>query len=148
MKTDPDADLTSALRCAGHRVTSQRLLIHRALVERDRHVTADEVHVDVSERLPAISLPTVYATLELFEQLGLVRRIDAGRGAALFDPRADAHQHAVCRSCGKVEDVDVDVDVSAALGAARAGGFSPDGGDVVIRGLCAACRSASPWDWR
>jgi Fe2+ or Zn2+ uptake regulation protein len=147
-RPDPDTEVITALRAAGHRVTPQRLLIHRALRERDRHVSADDVHDAVSAKLPALSLPTVYATLELFEDMGLVRRIDAGRGAALFDPRSDAHQHAVCRRCGRVEDVEVDVDVAPALAAARGSGFAPDAGEVVVRGLCAACRAAPAWDWR
>ena len=66
-----------------------------------------------------------YATLELLEQLGLVRRVRAGSGAVLYDPRAAPHQHAVCRSCGAVEDLDAGVDASGALQAARRAGFAP-----------------------
>jgi Fe2+ or Zn2+ uptake regulation protein len=143
----PDAVLTAALRAAGHRVTSQRLVIHRALRERDRHASADEVHGAVADHLPGISLPTVYATLELFEQLGLVRRIDAIRGPALFDPRTEAHQHAVCRSCGRMEDIDAGVDLAPALAAAREQGFRADHGELVVHGLCRDCRAASAWNW-
>src|SRR3954467_11685756 len=118
-----DSQLETALRERGLRVTPQRVLIHRALRELDRHVRADEVQAAVSERLPNASLPTVYATLDLLEGLGMVRRVAARAGAALYDPRVDPHQHVVCRSCGRVEDLDVAVDSRGALRAARRRGF-------------------------
>jgi Fe2+ or Zn2+ uptake regulation protein len=69
------------LRRRGMRVTSPRLVIHRLVLERDRHVTAEEVRDAVAASLPGVSLPTVYATLELLEELGIVRRVEAGRSA-------------------------------------------------------------------
>src|ERR1700737_742876 len=100
-----DGVLTVKLRERGHRVTPQRLVIHRALAARQQHVTAEQVLELVSQSLPGTSLPTVYATLELFEELGLVRRVSTGSGAVLFDSRVVPHAHAVCRHCGSVADV-------------------------------------------
>ena len=131
--------LTEALHARGMRVTPQRLVIHATLDDLGRHATAEQVHDAVAGRLPGVSLPTVYATLELLEQLGLVRRVRAGSGAVLYDPRAAPHQHAVCRSCGAVEDLDAGVDASGALLAARRAGFTPEGADTVVNGLCARC---------
>lgn len=139
MTTLQDSQLEDALRSRGMRVTPQRVLINRALRELDRHVTADEVLAAVSERLPNASLPTVYATLELLEQLEMVRRVAARSGAALYDPRVDEHQHLVCRSCGRVEDLDVAVDSARALRAARRRGFEPSDAELVVSGLCGGC---------
>ena len=138
----PDSQLEDALRERGLRVTPQRVLIHRAVRELDRHVTADEVLAAVSERLPNASLPTVYSTLELLEELGMVRRLAARSGAALYDPRTDEHQHLVCRSCGRVEDLDVPVDSIRALRAARRRGFEPSDAELVVSGLCGDCAAA------
>jgi Fe2+ or Zn2+ uptake regulation protein len=139
-----DRDLTNRLRARGQRVTSQRLVINRLVRERDRHVTAEEVHTAVSGSLPGTSLPTVYATLELFEQLGIVRRLAAGTGsgAVLFDSRTDEHHHTRCRRCGVVEDLDVALDLAPALAAARAGGFLAQRPALVVDGLCARCADA------
>src|SRR3954447_2253814 len=142
MNAATDSQLESALRERGMRVTPQRVLIPRALRELDRHVTADDVLAAVSERLPNASLPTVYATLDLLESLGMVRRVAARSGAALYDPRTDEHQHVVCRSCGRVEDLDVAVDSSRALRAARKRGFEPSDAELVVSGLCANCAGA------
>jgi Fur family ferric uptake transcriptional regulator/Fur family peroxide stress response transcriptional regulator len=142
---DPDAELIALLRARGLRVTSPRLVIHRELRARDRHVTAEEAREAVARALPGISLPTVYATLELFEELGIVRRVHAGRGAVRYDPRTDVHHHSVCRRCGRVEDFDGGAGLERALLAAEAGarreGFAADAAAVVLTGLCEDCRA-------
>jgi Fur family ferric uptake transcriptional regulator/Fur family peroxide stress response transcriptional regulator len=134
-----DNRLTDALRDRGQRVTSQRIVIHRVLNELGRHATAEEVLSRASARLPGLSLPTVYATLDLFERLGIVHRVSTGTGAALYDPRAEAHHHLVCRRCGSVEDLDADLDLAGARRAARRRGFLSDREEVVLSGVCERC---------
>ena len=136
-----DAELSARLRDRGQRVTSQRILIHRALGELDRHVSADDVLVAVRDRLPNVSLPTVYATLELFRELGLVRRLSVAGSPVLYDPRAEEHQHFVCRRCGRVTDLEARVDAASAIDAARSAGMVPEEAGVVVAGLCARCAS-------
>src|SRR3954468_19503186 len=139
MRTTTDERLSTSLRNAGHRVTSQRLVLYRVLDELGRHANAEEIARVSSQRLPGLSLPTVYATLELFESLGLVRRVDAGGPAALFDPRIDPHAHFACRRCGAVLDLDAAVDAAPARAAALAAGAEADHVDVVLRGRCPDC---------
>ena len=147
MTTEPDtaADerLVAALRERGQRVTSQRLIIHRLLHELDRHVTAEEVLRRASEQLPGMSLPTVYATLDLLAELGEARRVSVG-GPVLYDPRTEDHAHLRCRVCGRVEDLAIPMDSARALRAARAAGFEPDGAELVVEGRCADCAAAGP----
>ena len=138
-KTDPDIELTDALRARGSRVTPQRLVIHRALRELDHHVGAEEVLDAVERRLPNVSLPTVYATLDLLAELGLARRVGPAGGRILFDPRLDDHQHAVCSVCGRVVDLDADVDAGPAVSAARSQGWSGATAGVIVTGVCGRC---------
>jgi len=132
-------DLTTALRERGMRVTPQRVVVHRALRELDRHVTADELLDAVTDRLPNVSLPTIYATCELLEQLGMVRRVQRA-GTTLFDPRTEPHHHLVCTTCGSVADLELELD-SGDLERAAAGacGFQPDRVEAIVHGRCAAC---------
>ena len=137
----PEDALGAALRERGQRVTPQRLTIAR-VVRVDRHVTAEQVLTAVSDRLPGVSLPTVYATLELLEELlGSVRRVSAGGGAILYDPRTHPHHHVVCTRCGAVADIDALLDDEAVISAARDAGFEPERADTVVHGICMACRS-------
>jgi Fe2+ or Zn2+ uptake regulation protein len=140
MAATMETALSAALRERGQRVTPQRLVVARVLEHLNRHATAEVVFGEVSRRMPGVSLPTVYATLELLEELGLIHRVATEGGAVVYDPRTDEHHHLACRRCGAIHDVDADVEAGALLAAARSAGFAPDHAQVVVRGLCAACR--------
>jgi Fe2+ or Zn2+ uptake regulation protein len=134
-------DLANALRERGMRVTPQRVVLHRALRELDRHVTADELLESVTDRLPNVSLPTIYATLDLLEDLGMVRRVQRA-GTTLFDPRTESHHHLICTRCGAIEDLDSDLDTAKLERAAARQGFEHDRIEAVVLGRCAQCRGA------
>ncbi len=135
-------ELVTLLHARGGRATPQRLVILRELRRLRRHATAEEIARAVRTDLPGTSMPTVYATLELLVDLGLARRLDIGFDAAIYDPRTEPHQHAVCRRCGRLEDLDVELDASGALRAARRKGFRPDRPELIVSGLCAGCARA------
>jgi Fe2+ or Zn2+ uptake regulation protein len=136
-----DQALIDLLRARGQRATSQRLVILRELRRRDRHASAEEIRSAISGDLPGISVPTVYATLDLLVELGLARKLDVGAGAALFDGRTQPHQHLVCSSCGRIEDLDGPFEPRALTRAAARVGFAADQVDVVLHGLCADCQA-------
>jgi len=138
-----DERMSEVLRERRQRVTLQRLVIARAVADSDRHVTAEMVFDEVRDQLPGISLPTVYATLELLEELGIVRRVATRTGTVVYDSRSEAHDHLVCRVCGRITDVDAALDRSRLLDAATGEGFSPEGAQVIISGTCARCRAAA-----
>ena len=141
-KTEPDSQLIQALHSRGQRVTPQRLVINRTVQEMGRHVSAEEILGEVEKRLPNVSLPTVYSTLELLGELGVVRRVGPAAGRMLFDPRIEEHEHVVCSVCGRVEDVDAPVDATPALDAARAAGWSDTAAGVLLTGVCDRCARA------
>lgn len=138
-----DAELSAVLHERGQRVTPQRLVINRALHELNRHVTAEEILASVTERLPNVSPPTVYSTLELFEDLGVVRRLGVRHGAVVYDPRSEPHDHMMCDRCGKIEDLDGGTRLAGAIKRAVDAGFAPRRAEVRINGLCSDCASAA-----
>ena len=138
-----DEALIDLLRDRGQRVTSQRLVINRFLREHEGHLTAEQVLAGVAGKLPGTALPTVYATLELFEDLGLVRRVQTGGGTMVFDPRTEPHHHMACRRCGAVEDVEAPVELAGVLRRARRAGFATEHAEVVVSGLCADCQRSA-----
>ena len=135
--------LVDAIRARGGRVTPQRRVILRYLLEQPRHVTAEQLLAAVEPVLPGVALPTVYATLELLSEHGLVRRLEVAGGAAVYDSRPDPHHHVRCRRCGAVEDLAVAVDLAPAHAAAAAAGFRVERESLTLTGLCAACRAAA-----
>ena len=140
--TVDDRELTDLLHARGMRVTSQRLLIHRALREQGGHLTSEQVHAIVSPRLPGVSQQTVYSALALLTELGVARRVPVPGGSARFEARVDDHHHTLCERCGALDDLDVRVTATRALDAARAAGFEPHRAALTVLGLCAACARA------
>jgi Fe2+ or Zn2+ uptake regulation protein len=126
-----DTQLTARLKARGQRVTMPRLMVHRFVAGAPQHVTADDVHAE----LPSLSFGTIYSTLELLEELRLVRRVSTLEGTAVYDSRVDAHDHAVCRQCGRMFDVEAGV---THTGPAPEG-FEVEQYVVQLVGLCADC---------
>ena len=141
-KQHTDGALVKALRARKRRVTPQRLMIHRALRGLNRHASAEEVFANVEGQLPNVSLPTVYSTLELLDELGLARRVGPVAGRMLFDPRLDEHHHLVCLRCGRVEDIDAPVETGPALEAARRRGYTRARAGLIVAGVCRDCSGA------
>jgi len=100
-----DAELTAVLHGRGQRVTPQRLILHRLLRAGPQHLTAEELLGRSRAQIPNVSLPTVYATLDLFEELGVIRRVPGTGPAQVYDSRTDGHHHLRCVRCGGVGEI-------------------------------------------
>src|ERR1700759_1561554 len=104
-------ELSHALRERGQGLPARVLLVHRHVRRRPGHATADALLEELAPALPSLSPATLYATLDLLGELGLVRRVPTPRGPALYDSRTDAHHHLACRRCGAIADLDVPLDL-------------------------------------
>ena len=97
-------DLPATLRAKGYRLTPQRQLVLDAVTLLE-HATPDEIGSQVQRSAPGVNLSTVYRTLELLEELGLVTHTHLGHGAPTYHPASTAdHLHLVCRDCGAVTE--------------------------------------------
>jgi Fe2+ or Zn2+ uptake regulation protein len=135
---DDPADL---LRQHGYRVTGQRLTVLRA-VSREPHVTADAVAETVRIEMGSISIQAVYDVLGVLVDVGLVRRIQPAGSPARFEARvSDNHHHVICRSCGRVADVDCAAGFAPCLTAMDDMGYKIDEAEVIYWGLCPECQS-------
>jgi len=85
--------------------TSQRRIIVEELKKLDTHPTADELYTIVRQRLPQISLGTVYRNLELLAEAGRIQKLELTGRQKRFDGRPEAHFHMRCRQCGRVVDI-------------------------------------------
>ena len=137
MVTDP-ADL---LRQHGIQVTAQRLAVLRAAT-RQPHSTAEAVAEAARAEIGAISLQSVYDALGVLVGEGLLRRIQPSGSPARFEARVgDNHHHLICRSCGRVADVDCAVGAAPCLTAVEDMGYEIDEAEVVYWGRCPDCRA-------
>lgn len=135
MQTDP----ATLLRERGIQVTAQRLAVLRAVTGRP-HITADAVADVVRTEIGAISLQSVYDALALLVSTGLIRRIQPPGSAARFEDRVgDNHHHLICRSCGRLVDVDCAVGAAPCLTPSADRGYEIDEAEVAYWGRCADC---------
>lgn len=123
----------------GLKVTHQRTQIFRELAGTQDHPDVETIYKRVHRRVPAVSLDTVYRTLALLEEKGLVRRAELQSGPARYDANTDPHHHFVCSVCGFVRDVHSrEMDNLAAPSSVRRIGTVLSS-NVQLRGLCARC---------
>lgn len=137
----PD-ELADRLRGSGYRLTPQRQLILRA-VEVLGHATVDEVLAQVRTQASAVNASTVYRTLEVLEELGLVRHTHLSDRAPTYHSAREAeHFHLVCRNCQRVRSVEPDVATALVATLQADHGFSVDLGHLAIFGHCVHCVGA------
>ena len=87
----------------------QRESIKNCLMNRTDHPTADTLYLTVREEFANISLGTVYRNLNLLAELGEITRFSCGDGSEHFDFRTEPHYHFVCKSCGAIQDLPVEM---------------------------------------
>jgi Fe2+ or Zn2+ uptake regulation protein len=97
-------ELVALLRARGKKVTSQRVLIYRALLDSRTHPTAEQLHSRLRSALPGLSLTTVYAALGDLVQAGELRPFETGDGSVHYDPDMRPHAELVCLRCGRIDD--------------------------------------------
>ena len=142
MQSEPDermTRLTHILRDARLRVTPQRLAIYEEVARTDAHPDAERVFRHVRGRMPTVSLDTVYRTLAMLEEMGLVSRVEAGCERARFDANTDPHHHLICTRCGLVRDFQSETADQFAVPPGVEQWGRIDTVHIQVRGVCAGC---------
>ena len=143
-------DWPGRLRGCGYRVTIARQSILDILAGADKHLSAEEIYLAVHQSQPEVGLATVYRTLEILAEMGLVARMDFGDGRARYELKEGVkgekhHHHLVCTDCGRVVEYTDFLDEELELlrktekTLAQKHGFKITGHDFQFRGLCSDC---------
>lgn len=122
--------------------TSQRAAILEEVRQSESHLTAGEIFERVRRRDARIGYGTVYRTLHLLAEHGLIQELTFADQASRYDGRAERHDHVHCLQCGVLLDVDVPVALIARHVASEQSGFDISSHHTVFAGTCPACRSA------
>jgi Fur family transcriptional regulator, peroxide stress response regulator len=142
----PEEDIKSrmdhfkeALRISGVKLTHQRIEIFREVAKTGDHPDAETIYKRVRKRIPTISLDTVYRTLWLLNDMGLITTLGPQRGRVRFDGNVSPHHHFVCTQCGTVGDFyNQDFD-NLEVPEAVVGMGEVASAHVQFRGLCSRC---------
>ncbi len=128
------------------RLTPQRVAILEVL-DRDRagHLGADEIYARLRRAHPEIGLATVYRTLDMLEQIGVLHKTDFGEGRSQFelDPKDEGHyhHHLICLECGRITEFQDDLLDQLEAEIARKSGFAVVDHTLRVYGYCRPCQA-------
>ena len=98
--------LITKLRSKGYKITPQRLAICKLMLSSKDHPSAEQIYQEVKKTYPTISLATVYLTLDLLRNLGLVQELGFSDRSSRYDPNNAPHINIICPQCGKIYDLE------------------------------------------
>ena len=125
----------------GYRMTPQRMMVVEALHDSDQHVSAEDLFARVKAKYPYANISTVYRTLELLKELGLVNEIALGDGCVRFHPAEKGrHHHLVCQKCHKIIDLPEAELTPLEDILSEKHRFKADLKHTAVFGLCAKCQ--------
>lgn len=125
-----------------YRNTVQRAEVLEVVRASDDHLTAGEIFERVRRKDPKIAYGTVYRTLHLLAEKGLIAELTFADEASRYDRRTDRHDHVHCLDCGLLVDVDVPIALIARHVAEEQSGFAVSSHHTVFAGTCPACRAS------
>ena len=134
--------LRVALREQGHAVTARRTAIYDVLLQANDHICVEHILESLERDHPAwrVNKTTVYRTLDLFQELGLVYEMHRDDGGAQYELAMHGpHAHLLCSSCGRLQDLDQDTAVAFRQTVHAHHGFEVDLLNHALLGLCAEC---------
>lgn len=138
-------DIYSRLLEGGHKMTPQRwAIISIFLMNKGRHLSADDVYSSLKETYPNNGIATVYRTLELLEQIDVLKRLEFGDGRARFEIRDEDshhHHHLVCTVCGVITEFEDDLLDSLEAAIERRTGFKIRDHVAKFYGICSSCQT-------
>ncbi len=133
-------DFTQELRQAGLRMTPQRLMVMDAVFHHDGHITAEDIHAKVQARYPYVDLSTVYRTLQVLKEQGLVAELRVPDGPTQYEALLDdSHHHAICVHCGTMLELKPETLEPIRRELLAQHGFCADLSHMAIFGLCKDC---------
>lgn len=134
-------DIVNSLSQKGYRITPQRLMILKVINGASGHISAEEIYESIRQTYPGLNISTVYRTLELLKEIGLVTETDMGDGRVRFHSAGhEHHHHLVCSTCGQVIDLDEEMLFPLTTTLGEKYGFRADLHHMAIFGQCKNCR--------
>ena len=137
------AEFKTAVQAAGMKLTHQRLEVFRELASTADHPDAHRIYDAVKDRMPTVSLDTIYRTLRTLSDLGVIHMLGSAGASIRFDANTKQHHHFVCVNCGLVRDFE-----NPELSSLQVQADLEEIGSVLetqieVRGICNDCRNKS-----
>ncbi len=135
-----DAVIIDTLRKNGYKATTQRIAICRFALHSRDHPTAQRIYGEVRKVHPTVSLATVYKTLQILTEHGLIQELDLPQSQARFDSYVEPHINLVCMHCGNIQDFDDKTAQEMIERVTKKAQFARTGQRLDIYGMCKTCQ--------
>lgn len=127
----------------GFKVTPQRLAICEYVLSSKDHPTTDMAYLEIKKKYPTISLATIYQTLHLLTNIGMLQELNFNDRISRYDPKTSPHINIICKNCGKVEDYETENIESFWCKIVDNLGFEPVGQRIDIYRYCNQCTEST-----
>jgi Fur family peroxide stress response transcriptional regulator len=134
-----DASAIEALRSKGYKATPQRIAICKFALFSREHPGVQRIYREVKKIHPTVSLATVYKTLHILKESGLVQELDFPQDKTRYDPYLEPHINLVCLRCGNIQDLDDPVVRELIKRVTAATKFTPTDQRLDVYGICEKC---------
>ncbi|MBP2632571.1 MAG: perR 1 [Firmicutes bacterium] len=136
-----EQSVTALLREKGFKVTPQRLAIYDVLYNTTEHPSAEVIFNQLQPHYPTMSLATVYKTIEILREIGLVQVLNVGEDSFRYDANTENHPHVRCMVCKRVDDI-FEVDTSEFVAkVAQKTAYQLTGQQFYFYGVCPDCQT-------
>jgi len=139
-----ESDFQHLCHRKGLAVTHQRLVLYRALMQMTDHPNPEQIFERVRLELPSISLATVYKTLHVFLEAGMIHEVSPFHGSLRIEPDANHHHHFICLQCHAISDLALSEVDESPLKNSVPEGFQVEQVSMEVRGLCRHCAESRP----
>ncbi len=146
-KTFTMEDLKKRLQARQHKMTPQRQIVLQIFLDHPgEHLSAEDVHGILRDNKSEIGLATVYRSLELLSELGILQKMEFGDGCSRYevnttDPSSHHHHHLICTKCGRVFEFEDDLLDDLEKDIAEKSGFKIEDHQVKFFGICKECQA-------
>jgi len=135
---EKDTAIISSLRKKGYKATAQRLAISRYALANRQHPSARQIYSAIRVTHPTVSLATVYKTLQVFRELGLLQQLTFPEQEARFDSYLTPHINLICERCGNITDAE-DKTAQEIVNIAKKTKFTVSSIRIDVQGICQKC---------
>ena len=134
-----ESTVIRTFRSSGYRATSQRIAIGMYILRNHEHPTAQKAYLEVKKMHPTVSLATIYNTIKILKDNGLIRELNMPHRQTRFDPNTKPHVHLICTQCGDIRDWMDPIMPKLISRVSEDANFTVTGSSLDLNGVCEDC---------
>ena len=138
-----ESSIIKTFRNSGYRATPQRIAISKYVLSSRQHPTAQKAYLEVKKEHPTVSLATIYTTIKILKESGLIQELNMPKGQTRFDPNIEPHAHLLCIKCGSIRDWMDPIMPELIARVSDEANFTIIGSSLDLKGICDRCEKRS-----